>query len=86
MAAHLGLPAAGLTDARLPGGRAPADPGAHQGVHAGGVRGDYSARVPGLILRAQDGAGDRDHFGEPPRNPAEDEPRGHSGRDSHLPL
>lgn len=86
VAAHLGLPAAGLANARLPGSGPAANSCAHSGVDAGGVRGNCAARVPGIILCAKDRAGDCDDPRKSPYNPAEDEQGGHSRRDSDVPL
>lgn len=86
VAAHLGVPAAGLANTRLSGSGPATNPRAHSGVDAGGVRGNCAARVPGIILSAKDRAGDCDDSRKSPYNPAEDEPGGHSRRDSDVPL
>lgn len=86
VAAHLGLPATGPANTGLASSCAAADSGAHPGVHARGIRGNCAARLSGIILRAQDRAGDSDDPRESAHNPAEDEPRGHSRRDIDVPF
>lgn len=86
VAAHLGLPATGPANTGLASSCAAANSGAHPGVDAGGIRGNCAARLSGIILRAQDRAGDSDDPRESAHNPAEDEPRGHSRRDIDVPF